>query len=136
MMRRAGLGHQQLVDALLHAVREHDWNRQAAVRLLVEHGAWLNRRCFWDHVDIDSDFRGHAIAWVEFGELADTVDRWTASSSERAVLRLACHLAGDLPERPRDAEAWSLAEILRPLDHTRSALALTAIEYAATGRWR
>jgi hypothetical protein len=132
-VRHAGLDHPQLVKALLHAVREHDWNRQAAVRLLVEHGVWPRRRSFWEHVDIDSDFRGHDVAWGEFGELAAMVVRSPASSSEQAILRLACHLAGAVPPRPRDAELWTLAGILLSLDRARAGMAVDAVRHAALG---
>jgi hypothetical protein len=133
-MTAAGLTHEQLVAALLYAVREHDWNRQAAVRLLVEHDVWPRRRSFRDHVDVDYDGRGHRVAWVEFRELARVVDRSPASSSERAILRLACHLAGAVPARPKDPELWSLALILRPLGHANARLASLAVQHAVSGR--
>jgi hypothetical protein len=133
-MTTAGLSHEQLVAALLYAVRDHDWNRQAAMRLLVEHAVWPRRRWFLDHIDIDRDGRGHLVAWVEFGELARGVDRSPASSSERAILRLACHLAGAVPARPKDPELWSLAVILRPLGHANARLAADAVQHAASGR--
>jgi hypothetical protein len=133
-MKASNLDRKQLTEALLRAVRDEDWNRQAAVRIVIEHGYWLGRRSFLAYVDAYQE-RGEQVAWVEFGGLADVVDGSGASSSERAVLRLACHLAGAMPTRPRDPDLWSPAAILRPLGRASSRLAVNAVRYAATGRW-
>jgi hypothetical protein len=122
----------QLVTALRKGARANgDWDRVAAVELLIEHESWLHRADFRRFVEMDSD----GLAWLDFRGLAGWADDARASSSESAILRLACSLAGAAPHgSPKSVgDPWSLRMILRPLDRVNSARVVEAVRYAALG---
>ena len=119
---------------LAGAARHGDWDRIAAVRLVVEHETWLHRSDFRRFIRAD----GEGYAWLDLAGLAEQIDDSTltrAASSETAILRLACSLVGHVPHgvEPLIADRWSLEAILRPLDHANRALAAEAVRYAAFG---
>jgi hypothetical protein len=106
-----------------------DWGEEAAIQLLIAHGTWLRRPEFQSHVTLTA--QPGAAAWADWTGIATEPDVSPASSSERAILRLACHLAGHLPDQA-DTE-WSLAAILSPLDTANTLLASRAVAMAALG---
>lgn len=110
---------------------ELDWGEEAAVRLVVAHGGWLRRPEFTRHVRTDQRADGVDIAWVDWDSAATEPDHSPASGSQRSILRLACHLAGHLPESPGDD--WTLAWILTGLDPTNAVLASRAVAMTALG---
>ena len=119
--------------ALIKGTQHHglNWGEQAAVQLLIAQGTWLRREEFRDHVTTHPINDGTLAAWVDWTALAYTPDTSPASNGELSILRLACHLAGQLPE---DADnQWSLADILLPLDATNALLASRAVAMAAIG---
>jgi hypothetical protein len=109
-----------------------DWDRVAAVELVIRHERWLHRADFRCFIEID---RRIGTAWLDLAELADWVDSSRASSSETAILRLACQLVGATPNDPvaLSEPCWSLHFILRPLDQVNAARAVEAVRYAALG---
>jgi hypothetical protein len=124
-----------LVTALRRALYGADWNRRAATELLIAHEVWLSVRMLREHIHVDT-YGGGLTAWIHFSDVAEDLRAGSPkSSSEQAVLRLACSLAGNLPSGmdDREAEAWSLGRILGPLDNANSALAVEAVRYAACG---
>jgi hypothetical protein len=129
----ASLPVEGLVAALAEGMREHDRDRQAAVRLLIEHEYWLRRKAFLANVRVERSRGGRLSAWVDFDGVAQVVDQLRASSSETAMLRLACHLAGTFPGDlgPEPRWRWSMRAILTPLGHANARLAVEAIRYAA-----
>jgi hypothetical protein len=119
---------------LAGAARHGDWDRIAAVRLVVEHETWLHRSDFRAFVESD----GEGYAWLDLAGLAEQIDDsglTRAASSETAILRLACSLTGNVPHDvdPLIADRWTLEAILRPLDRATRALAVEAVQYAAFG---
>jgi hypothetical protein len=124
-----------LANALITGAARHgDWDRIAAVRLVVEHETWLHRTDFRRFIEPDRE----GYAWLDLAALAEQIDDSTltrAASSETAILRLACHLVGNVPHDvdPLIAERWSLEAILRPLGEANRALAVEAVRYAALG---
>jgi len=119
--------------ALIKGCAHHglNWGEEAAVQLLVAQGTWLRREEFRDRVTTHPIDDGSLAAWVDWAALAETPDRSPASSGELSILRLACHLAGEVPE---DADnRWSLADILLPLDAANALLASRAVAMAAIG---
>jgi hypothetical protein len=128
------------VPDLAQALREGactngDWDRVAAVQLVIDHESWLYRADFRRFVKMDGRTGS---AWLDLRGLADWVDSARASSSETAILRLTCLLVGATPDDPLvlTEPQWSLKSILRPLGQTNAALAVEAIRYAALGPGR
>lgn len=116
------------------AARHGDWDRIAAVQLVVAHETWLHRTDFRRYVTPD----GEGYAWLDLAALAGQIDDsglTRAASSETAILRLACSLVGNVPHDvdPLIARRWTLEAILRPLDTMNAALAVEAVRYAALG---
>lgn len=116
------------------ATRQGDWDRIAAVKLVVAHERWLHRTDFRRFIEPD----GEGYAWLDLVALAEQIDDSSltrAASSETAILRLACSLVGNVPHDvdPLIAERWSLEAILRPLGEANRALAVEAVRYAALG---
>jgi len=121
---------ERVSSALLAGAAGADWGRESAVRLLVAHGSWTVRADF-GRVLVPEGPGVCRVAWDRAVALAGSAP---ASSSELAVLRLACHLAGAVPQDPgEEAGAWSLRRILSPLGWANSALALEAVRFAAVG---
>jgi hypothetical protein len=134
-MSASRLSQHDLVIALKQALPGQDWGQRGATHLLIDHGYWLRTNTLLRHVELEPDRSGQVLAWIDFEHLAEHADRNPASSSEQAILRLACHLAGALPQHLDDSAQWrwSLRSILAPLDSGNTRLALTAITIAATG---
>ena len=132
-MTAARLSVPDLTKALRAGARAHgDWDRIAAVELVIQHESWLYRADFRRFVELD---RSNGTAWLDLRKLADWVDDARASSSETAILRLACLLVGATPDDPvtLTEPQWSLKYILRPLGNVNSAIAVEAVRYAALG---
>jgi hypothetical protein len=132
-MTAARLSVPDLITALRAGARVNgDWDRVAAVELVIQHESWLYRADFRRFVEID---RRTGTAWLKLNKLADWVDEARASSSEAAILRLACLLVGATPHDPvaLTEPRWSLHSILRPLGQVNAALAVEAVRYAALG---
>ena len=71
-------------------------------------------------------------AWLDWTTIAGVCDSSPASTGEVALLRLACHLAGHLPD---DVHLdWSLDSILTSLDAPNRLLASRAVAMAALGQ--
>ena len=92
------LAHEVLVDALREQAAG-EYRGEAAAELLIRHGVWTRRRDFLAAcVSADDDGwtrDGTAtLAAVDWEKAAIWAERALASSSERAVLTLACQLAG------------------------------------------
>ncbi len=104
------------------------WGEEAAIRFLIAQGTWLRRDEFRNRVTAHPISGGNLAAWVDWTDLAYQPALSPASSGELAILRLACHLAGQLPDN-----RWSLADILQPLDATNALLASRAVAMAALG---
>jgi hypothetical protein len=124
---------EELAVALRRRAAKHgDWDRIAAVELIVAHESWLHRRDFRRYVQWETDGSG---AWLDLAGLARRVDPARASTSEAAILRLACALVGAGPEEPVELPLgpWSVQAMLRPLGHANAALAAEAVRYAVLG---
>ena len=124
---------EQLAVVLRRRAAKHgDWDRIAAVQLIVEHESWLHRRDFRRFVELEADGSG---AWLDLAGAARWVDTARASTSEGAILRLACALVGAGPAEPEDLRLgpWSVRAMLRPLGHANGALAAEAVRYAVLG---
>jgi hypothetical protein len=122
-----------LAKALRAGARAHgDWDRIAAVELVIQHESWLHRADFRRFVELD---RRAGSAWLDLRKLVGWVDEARASSSETAILRLACLLVGATPDDPvaLGEPQWVLKYILRPLGSVNAALAAEAVRYAACG---
>jgi hypothetical protein len=123
----------ELAIALIKGCQHHGfaWGEEAALQLLIAQGTWLRRDEFHRHTNTEEIADGSLIAWVDWADVATEPDRSPASSGELAILRLACHLAGQVPE---DCDnRWSLADILMPLDATNAVLASRAVAMASIG---
>ena len=132
-MSAARLSVPDLIAALRAGARANgDWDRVAAVELVIQHESWLYRADFRRFVEMD---RRAGTAWLKLNELADWVDEARASTSEAAILRLACLLVGATPDDPvaLSEPQWSLRSILRPLGQVNAALAAEAVRYSALG---
>jgi hypothetical protein len=132
-MSAARLSVPDLATALRAGARANgDWDRVAAVELVIQHESWLYRADFRRFVEMD---RRTGEAWLDLRKLADWVDSSRASSSEAAILRLACLLVDATPDDPvaLSERRWSLHSILRPLGRVNAALAVEAVRYAALG---
>ena len=129
----ASLTPTELANALLDGCEHHrlDWGKEAAVHLLIAEGSWLRRTPFHRQVQTGYDSSSRLIAWVDWAALAAVPERSPASSGELALLRLACHLAGAVPDTCDNR--WCLAELLRPLDAANALRASRAVALAALG---
>jgi hypothetical protein len=102
--------------------RGHEWNIIAAARLCADSQVVLRKlRPF-----VDDD------GWVDWGGLAEHVEMSGWSSGEKAMVRLACSLAGYAPAGGLPG-GWLLGPILAPLDRENSELAVEAVRYAVMG---
>jgi hypothetical protein len=125
-----------LAQALINGAQRHgDWGRVAAVQLVVKHETWLPRTDFRRFV-VPAKQEGYA--WLDLAALAGQIDDSSitrSASSETAILRLACHLVGQVPTEvePLIANRWTLQTILSALHGTNAALAVEAVWYAAFG---
>ena len=121
-----------LASALRAGTAADDWGRRAAVELLLAHGYWLRTELVLGALRPQSATVAHLL----WSRIAAGVDATQASSSERAILRLACSLAGAVPAGLDELQAqrWSLRTILQSLDAANARLALTAIAHALTGQ--
>jgi hypothetical protein len=128
-----GLTPAELGAALIKGCTHHglDWGEEAAVHLLIAQGTWLRRAEFAGHVTVEELTDGSLSAWADWTEVTTEPDTSPASSGELAVLRLACHLAGHLPETTDNT--WSISDIVMPLDATNGLLASRAVAMAAIG---
>lgn len=129
----ANLTPAEAAAALIKGCAHHGlaWGEEAALQLLIAQGTWLRREEFRAHVTAHPIDDGSLAAWVDWCALAYEPDRSPASSGELAILRLACHLAGQIPEDA--SNLWALAAILMPLDATNALLASRAVAMAAIG---
>jgi hypothetical protein len=123
----------ELAAALTNGVLQHglDWGEEAAIRLLIAQGTWLHRDEFRRHITASRTEHGTFAAWVDWTEVTAEPDRSPASTGELAILRLACHLAGHLPEG--EDNRWAIAELLSSLDATNALLVSRAVAMAAIG---
>jgi hypothetical protein len=103
----------------------------AAVHLLTANRTWLRRSEVRDRVELHEQ-HGTTTGWLDWDTVADTCDSLPASTGEVAVLRLACHLAGHLPDSVH--ADWSLDSILTSLDAPNRLLASRAVAMAALGQ--
>ena len=121
----------QLAAALLMGV-DQDNPAHAAIRLLAAHGKWLRTPAFIRAVGpMRASTRGGGWALLDWDSVAVLAAASPASSSERAILRLACSLAGALPDVLDDPRSWTLRAMLAPLDGERRDLAVAAITAAS-----
>ena len=107
------------------------WPEEAAVRLLIAERTWLLSRNEFRHHVTPVRRDGVLTAWADWPGVAREPDRCPASGGQRAVLRLACLLAGALPSHPDTT--WTLQHILSRLDVQNSLLASRAVAMAALG---
>jgi hypothetical protein len=117
----------QLVP-MLHAWADGSFSDESAVNLLAVHGTWLGRRDFLkDCVEaVDDGWTRDGpvpMAVVDWQAAAGFVRRASASSSETAILRLACSLAG--------VDTGALRELTAGLDRTNTARVLDALAHRA-----
>jgi hypothetical protein len=118
------LSADELVAALRAGVRGMQ-SSEAAVELVVAHGAWLRRPDFRRLVGVTSHLDGTGVlAHIDWPAVLDA--DLPCSESEASILRLACEVAG----LPTDS---SLQELVNGLDETNIMLALRAILHAAGG---
>lgn len=116
------LDTEELADAL-RAGAKGLYPAEAAVGLLIEHGSWLRRDDFAEHIDTSED---GSMAWVDWQAVLDA--NLPASGGERRMLYLAAGLAG----RPwPDGEA--LGDQLGNLDDENLRRVLGAVLHAARG---
>jgi hypothetical protein len=101
--------------------RGHDWNIVAAATLIADCDLIMWKMPAF----VDSD------GWIEWERLAAHVDVSPWSSGEKAIIRLACSLAGYVPDE--GGGPWRLSAMLRPLDGPNSLLVVEAVRYAAMG---
>ena len=105
--------------------RGHDWNIIAAANLAAGSDMVLEKIVRY----IDDD------GWIRWDLVAKHVDRSGWSSGEKAMIRLGCSLAREVPE-DADSNAWALGTMLMPLDSWNSRIAIEAVRYAAMGPGR
>ena len=131
-MTATNLTPNELAAALIRGCEYHglDWGEEAALRLLIAQRTWLSRTEFRDHITLERT-ASEVRAWTDWTAVAIEPDRSPASSGELAILRLACHLAGQIPTG-LDSR-WSLSELLMPLDATNALRASRAVAMAALG---
>ena len=116
--------------SMLRAWASGLYSGEAAVELLIAHGAWLARRDFRvglvDAVDDGWGRRGAVVPMAAIGwdVVADFLDQPEvgASTSEVSILRLAASLAGA-------RGPTSLMELTGTLDDTNAALVLDALAH-------
>lgn len=123
----------RLIAGLRWYFEREDWNRRAAVRVLIHavQGKWMR----------DGLFRSRCVGW----DGSDAVIDWEAaselamnhpgSSGELALLRFACSLAGFVPAELDDEMSWmwSIQGCTRSLDADGSLLVLDAMQTLMTG---
>lgn len=122
-----------LSTALLAGIAAHgaNWGEEAATHLLIATKLWLRRAELDQHIHHDHAADGSQTAWIDWTALTAEPDNTPASSGEKAILRMVCHLAGHLPQQAN--EHWTLADILSDLDPTNALLATRAVALAALG---
>jgi hypothetical protein len=114
--------------ASLHAWADGSFSDESAVNLLAVHGTWLARRDFLkecvDAVDDGWTRDGSSpMAIVDWDAAARFVRTAAVSTSEVAVLRLACSIAG--------VETGALRELTAGLDPSNTARVLDALAHRA-----
>jgi hypothetical protein len=121
----ADMPFDELAEVVRGFVAGHDWNIQAAARLAADSPVVLRKlRPF-----VDAD------GWVDWATLAEHVEVSGWSSGEKAMVRLACSLAGYAPPGGPSG-AWLLGPMLASLDETNSRLVVQAVRCAAMGPQR
>ncbi|WP_285623857.1 hypothetical protein [Kineosporia sp. NBRC 101677] len=103
----------------------------AAVHLLIAHRLWLRRSEVRDKAEVHKE-NGQVTAWFDWESITNGCDNSPASTGEVALLRLACHLTGHLPNSVH--ADWALDTILTSLDAPTRMLATRAVAMAALGR--
>lgn len=110
------------------------WWREAAINLLGQHHYWLSRRDFLTAVVILGDDGWPAgVNWTAAVDFSQTA---MASTSELAILRAACSIAGRMPEKFVDEwepQRWSIAQMTQSLGRRNRQLLLDAIRHAVSG---
>jgi hypothetical protein len=102
--------------------RGHDPTLAAAARLVADSRIVLVKvRPF-----VESD------GWIDFAALVQHVETSGWSSGEKAMIRLACSLAGSARGGGLGG-GWLLAAMLAPLDEDNARIAVEAVRYAALG---
>jgi hypothetical protein len=104
-----------------------DRARAAATRLIVDHGVWLGQRIFRSYL-IESGGRP-MIDWASLAPAIETEDGLVRYWEDTQVLRVACSLAGVVPQDldPFIADRWTMRSLLYHPDPTVRALILAAI---------
>jgi hypothetical protein len=99
---------------------------EAAVSLLIGHGAWLRRADFLRYTSMSQSITDPAVtyAFIDWDQLHP--DQLAASASELNMLRLAMELAGRDSGQP-------LATLIAGLDTTNTGLVLRAVLHASRG---
>ncbi len=120
----------QALDSGIARYRPDD-GIEAGVRLLIAHGSWLSRDELRRHIQVITTTGPELLGWIDWRDLAAEPDRSRASASERAILRLACSLAGYLPDPA--AQPWSVADMLSCLGTANALTASRAIAMVAIG---
>jgi hypothetical protein len=98
-----------------------DWNVKAAANMVAD--ADLIRPKVAGYVLVNGR--------IDWQALADHVDVSGWSTSEKGMIRLACSLAGYIPED--EGTHWTVAGMLGRLDAGNSRLAVEAVRFAALG---
>jgi hypothetical protein len=111
----------------------HAWAKgllclEAAVGLLIGHGAWLWRQDFLDAAVEMITEPGREMAFVDFTAAADalTAGDLPCSAGERAVLQVAAGIAAGCPV--------NLEDVLTSMDSANAALVADAVLHAAGAR--
>jgi hypothetical protein len=114
----------QLAELLARSAAGY-YPTEAAAKLLIAHGTWLDRGDF-RAACVEYDHDGIApVAWVDWAAVPTFAERAACSSSEARILRLAAELAGVDTDQP-------LADLLSSLDDHNGALVLGAIAHVLT----
>lgn len=130
------IAHSVLREAL--QASQTDWGHEAARQLLIDHGYWLRRGQFLALITLEQDALD-LYAHVDWAAAANFAAEGAggASTSEAAILRLACSLAGHLPTfgdlTPSDLREWSIYHIVRSFDRANDRRAIAAFTRAVTG---
>jgi len=124
---------EEIEQALISGIAQSGASQgeEAAIRLLIANWTWLNREELRRHIAIQSRPGQPLVAWIDWADLCQEPDQSPASTAERAILRLACSLAGWVPAPAN--RRWSILDMLSTLDVQNTLLASRAFAMAAIG---
>jgi hypothetical protein len=122
---RGDLTVAELVEAL-RAYSRGVYAAEASTELLIEHGSWLGRSDFLDHVEVQPAFVDALVSYASINWETLLAADPPCSSGEWRILRIAASLAGYRVAEP-------LGELVSSLDEANLAAVLRAVLHACRG---